>query len=390
MRNVSVIFIFIVSLILSVLSLDWASFILNIIISIFLLLITKEKNILHLMFGIGFVFFVLVPYLVFSLIGYYIDSNYYLTILLFSFLFLTFSRNIEVKKIEVKNHAYKKYLIVFFISMILLILSNGYLFIFLSGWLILFLTRGMSKFDQGDFFKYILPYFLFFIIYSSFFWSGFGRLILAGNIIYPIFYWLKFSKINLKNIYIYISSIIVGCSLSVLRFTEEKLSLDVLLKDSSFGPFRRGHEIYENINLYDFNIHGFLDQLLLMIFAFVPRELWPEKPIGFGRFYVNREMDTSLFSDEHSIAALFSGEFFYFLQNYSFIAIILFLIFFISFLKLLSNKLYNLNHVALIYIPTFVWGGMASFGSRFSLVCCFLIVWLVIEKLTRLSLSNTR
>lgn len=366
------------------------SFLINIVLSFFVLFNTKEKNVLHLMFGIGFVFFILLPYVVYSAIGYFISGNYYLVILLFCALFFFLTKNIEVLNLSLKKYPYYKYTFIFFISLIFLIATKGYLFIFLSGLLILFISRGMSYFNYKDLIIYVLPYFIFFIIYSTFYWSGFGRLILAGNLIYPILYWLKFSKLKIKNIYIYFSAIIVGCALSILRFKEEQLSLDVLLKDSSLGPFRRGHDIYSDIESYSFNLLGFLDQFSLMIFSFIPREIWTNKPKGFGRLYVENEMDTTIFSEEHSIAGLFSGDFFYFLNYYSILILPIFLILFVGLLKKLNYRFSNINHVALIYMPTFVWGGMASFGARFSLVCAFLIIWLIMENLVKKSLIYVR
>ncbi|EGP05721.1 hypothetical protein GEW_06262, partial [Pasteurella multocida subsp. gallicida str. Anand1_poultry] len=75
------------------------------------------------------------------------------------------------------------------------------------------------------------------IIYSIFFWSGFGRLVLVGNIIFPLLYWLKFSRFKIGNSIIFIFSIIIGSLMSLLRFENESLTLDLLLKDSAVGPF---------------------------------------------------------------------------------------------------------------------------------------------------------
>ncbi|EGP05718.1 hypothetical protein GEW_06267, partial [Pasteurella multocida subsp. gallicida str. Anand1_poultry] len=54
---------------------------------------------------------------------------------------------------------------------------------------------------------------------------------------------------------------------------------------------------------------------------FTPRALWTDKPIGFGRLYVDKEMDTTIFSDSHSIAALIFGNYYFFLSEYWLIVI---------------------------------------------------------------------
>ncbi|EJS88276.1 hypothetical protein AAUPMB_10541, partial [Pasteurella multocida subsp. multocida str. Anand1_buffalo] len=40
-------------------------------------------------------------------------------------------------------------------------------------------------------------------------------------------------------------------------------------------------------------LSGLSEQIQLMFFAFTPRALWTDKPIGFGRLYVDKEMDTT-------------------------------------------------------------------------------------------------
>ncbi len=375
------------SLMLLTLGYESISFYINVINSIIMLLLTKEKNIIHQMYGIGYILFIFFPYIIYYYVSF-VAHDYYLVLFLFSLFFIYFTKEVEVEKNTIPFYGCLRYLIIVVISIISLVLSNGISFIFFSGILFLFMMRGMENFDLKDLYIYLVPYFVFFSIFFVFFWSGFGRLVLAGNIIFPILYWLKFSKFNFKNILLFLSTLFIGCLMSLLRFKDEDFSLDLLLKDSSLGPFFLGQDIFLNRNSYNFSLEQFLEQVLLFFFTFVPRIFWESKPIGFGRLYVDQQMNTYLYSDEHSIAGLMIGDFFYFLGNYAFFGIVLFLVFIIYFYKVLNGKFPYINHVALIYLPTLIWGGMASFGARFSLVAIFIILWILCEKIVNKSIRG--
>ena len=155
-----------------------------------------------------------------------------------------------------------------------------------------------------------------------------------------------------------------------------QLRLETMLTDSSVSAFFLLHEIYIKIksdNLFEVNLIGIFDQLLFFFSSFIPREIFPNKPLGFGRLYVEKELNVTHYSDGHSIAATFLGDPIYYLGKYLWIPFILvFIWFFNTFYNFLREKNGNLHIIFLIFIPTFIWGGMASFSSRFLFLTIFI------------------
>ncbi len=79
----------------------------------------------------------------------------------------------------------------------MLFLTNGDPTFFVAGAaiILLFMLRYMNNFGYKDLFIYSIPYLGYIIIYSIFFWSGFGRLVLVGNIYFPIIILVKILQI---------------------------------------------------------------------------------------------------------------------------------------------------------------------------------------------------
>ncbi|MDX3897797.1 hypothetical protein [Pasteurella multocida] len=385
---------YLVILILSLFSLLFISttgnlfFVLSITLTLITLLVTENKNLVHQLLGIGYVTFVAYPYVILFYLGWQEETLYlfYMVHFYFFFFFIYFTKENDFSKEKIirENVRLKKIKYYFLcLSLIgMLFLTNGDPTFFVAGAaiILLFMLRYMNNFGYKDLFIYSIPYLGYIIIYSIFFWSGFGRLVLVGNIIFPLLYWLKFSRFKIGNSIIFIFSIIIGSLMSLLRFENESLTLDLLLKDSAVGPFILSYGMFSAKDYYQIDLSGLSEQIQLMFFAFTPRALWTDKPIGFGRLYVDKEMDTTIFSDSHSIAALIFGDYYFFLSKYWLIGIILFSVFIILFYRFLNHKLVSINHVALIYLPTLIWGGMASFGARFSTGAMAILILLFIEK----------
>lgn len=386
---------YIVIFILSILSLPFifekeeVFFLLSIIIAIYSLLSTENNNLLHQMIGIAYVMFVLYPYVILFYLGWRGESLYIFYLIhfyfFFSFLFFTRKINFNNEKIISKHIKGKKikYYSLCLLLIVMLFITKGDPNFFIAGLAVIlfYMLKYMDKFEIKDLLIYLLPYLSYILVYSLLFWSGFGRLVFAGNIAFPVLYWLKYSRFTLRNNVIFISTIIIGSLMSLLRFQDESLSIELLLKDSALGPFALSYGIFTSRESYQFDLSGLLEQFKLIFFGFVPRSLWTDKPIGFGRLYVDREMNTEIFSESHSIAALIFGDYYFFLSEYWFFGVIFISIFFILFFRYLNNKLVIFNHIALIYLPTLIWGGMASFGARFSIGSVAVLIFLLFERI---------
>lgn len=386
---------YIVMFILSILSLPFILeggeifFFFSVLITMYALLSTENKNLLHQMVGIAYVMFVLYPYVILFYLGWRDEELYifYLIHFYFFIFFLSFTQRVNFNNEKIIGKHIKdkkiKYYLLCLLLIAMLFATNGdpNFFIASLAIILLYMLKYMDKFEIKDLLIYSLPYLAYILIYSTFFWSGFGRLVFAGNISFPLLYWLKYSRFTLRNSIIFISAIVIGSLMSLLRFQEESLSIELLLKDSALGPFALSYGIFASRDNYQIDLSGLLEQFQLMFFGFVPRGLWLDKPIGFGRLYVDREMNTEMFSEGHSIAALIFGDYYFFLSEYWFLGVIILSIFLAVFFRYLNNKLVIFNHVALIYLPTLIWGGMASFGARFSIGAAAILIFLLLERM---------
>jgi hypothetical protein len=353
-----------------------------------ILMITQKDNFCHILWGVGFSVFFTWPFLI-GFITEDIQTCYlYNQLTILTLIYFRLTKNVYFKfpkQLSIVN--YRQYYLILILSAIGVAVTNGDGFIFFGSLSILYLLRNLKTGGWHDVKKLLVPYFIFYFFYSNFYWSGFGRLILAGFVLVPLLSFVVVGGYRVKNYYIYFGAILVSILMTALRF-KDGVSLDNIKNDSAIGPFFLAQSIYESRYIFDFDFFGFLNQFSLVFLAFIPRFLWQDKPIGFGRLYVNQQMDTSIYSDEHSIAGLYNGEIIYFTGEYWFL-FSLFAIFFMSSTFKVLNKL-NKNHdnysfIAALFVPTFLWGGFASFGARFSTVFIFILFWMSIEMILKKS-----
>lgn len=366
------------------------AFLSSVVVSLFVLLSTKNGNIYQIMWGIGFSIFFASPFIIGYFTGELVNIVFYNCLLMLSVLYIKTMKNIKFFFPRQNASAnYLKYYMIIAMSCIGVALTNGDGFIFFASLTLLFMFRNLVDGGLVDFKKIMIPYILFYFFYSIFFWSGFGRLILAGFIIVPVLAFVEIGNYKVKNYYYYFGSIIVSLLMTALRF-KDGVSLQNIKNDSAIGPYFLSQSIFEDKVNYSFDLFGMLDQFLLMFFSFVPRFLWSDKPIGFGRLYVDQQMDTSIYSDMHSIAGLYTGEIIYYTTDYWFlfsaIAITVYCLLF-AVLNKINKSNDNFSFIGVIFIPTFMWGGFASFGARFSSVLVFIFGWILLEKIIKKSIG---
>jgi hypothetical protein len=145
--------------------------------------------------------------------------------------------------------------------------------------------------------------------------------------------------------------------------------MDAMLVDSNISPTLLLSDIYalSGAGISDFG--GWVDQVLLFFLIGVPKALWPGKPFGFGYQYTVDNMPDYLVDAGHSIAATFVGEHIYYLGWFLGLAgAVLSVAMLASLYKLLNRETilggYGAIAVA-VWLPTWYWGGLASFSARF-------------------------
>lgn len=210
----------------------------------------------------------------------------------------------------------------------------------------------------------------FILLYAALFWSGFGRLVLAGTLIVPTLLIIRRLQIPFGK-YVFLVFCAAGGVLGTLLRIPNATFGSVLrasLSDSNVGPLVLGQSFIERARngvMTDWS--GWLDQVILLGLAVWPRDWWREKPLGFGAAWVADNMGPGYWG--HSIASTFMGEHIYYLGlGWGLAAAVAAVVLIARIYNALmsSRYLFGLGgYLVAVYLPTFYWGGMASFATRF-------------------------
>lgn len=329
------------------------------------------KSSVHMMFFLGYSAFIFLPSL---LNWYYLDVNFNLFFLtsFIALIFIFLTRQTLVN--EFIEYGFPVKIIFLFLCFLLSVLSFIGLGNFVTPFIAFLIILLSLCFKQGKIKSnsiYLFVFVCFFTVYAVFAWSGFGRTVVVGWFLLAL---LQFSySINFK-VNKYIFGLIPGLAATLLSdrnvFKLEFSGLEKALYDSAYGPYRLASSFIENFNQRGFDISGFWDQIMFTFFIYIPREIWPSKPFGFGFEYTVRHLDAYLVDAGHSIASTLIGDHIYFLGYFGIItSLIVF-----SIIAFTTNAIYRIKGLngngVLIFsasMMVLVWGGMTSFSARAAL-----------------------
>lgn len=222
-------------------------------------------------------------------------------------------------------------------------------------------------------------------LYFVFWWSGFGRLVLAGWSIVPVLVFILQYDIKYNKIIFCLGICVIGVVMSSLRFDVQSFEdlIYAISQDSVVGPYMLAaklHNAAASNPLVFFDFSGWLEQFGMLVYGAFPRFLWETKPLGFGYQYTVDNLDSYLVDAGHSVAGLFVAEHLYYLGVLGFVSCLLTLYIMTIFYRFLFRLDYGSGAYALVFLiwlQTFFWGGIASFAQRFQLgAFVVLIFWL--------------
>jgi len=247
-----------------------------------------------------------------------------------------------------------------------LLVSAGGTFLYLTPALILASSFSLGHATRRAAVLIICLYLVHFFCYILIFWNGFGRLMIAAMII-PFYFVVAHERNWAFNRYLVIGAALFGgLAASIGRIRGESV-VESLTEDSVFSPYITAVQI-SNSTAARLDFLGWLDQFLTYIYGAFPRVLWESKPLGFGRQYVVDELATSSFSEGHSIAALFLGENLHYLGAWwpaGVAASLSALVAIFIYLHSRDRGSGSLGVLVCLWVPTYFWGGVASFSTRF-------------------------
>lgn len=343
--------------------------------TLLLTLFASSRNIFHMSFLSGHYAFWVLPFFVTMSAG--ISINYYASFWLMVGVNFAIGVSSVFKSVDWIDKKYVSisfllYAIIFCMCVLMLAVSGGNVQICMG---ILIVAAALSM-NGKMFIRTTIIYislFLFMMIYAVFYWGGFGRLVLVGFFMTSTYmYFLCIDRsyfIKPLIILVIPFGAIVG---TFFRFNVYTLreALESSVKDSTVTPYVLMGDIYDLYGGFGINdFSGWFDQIMLFFLSVFPRALWPSKPNGFGYQYTIENLDQYLIDLGHSAFALFFGENVYYLGVVwgvlgMFVSLCLVLAVYriLMIEKILGG--YGIFVVAL-WIPTYYWGGMQSFSSRF-------------------------
>ena len=355
---------------------------------------SNAKSSVHMMCLVGYSTFIFVPVI---LNGYYFDTGFELFYAT-SMVAVFFLSRTKLTSYRPPRQIKKLYLALFALySGLIIIFSlafDGNFASYVISPCVLFYALSLNQNRISQNLLIFCVFLIVFGIYYVFGWSGYGRTVIFGNVIVAVLYFIYSNNLPLsKFLFAMVPSFASLLLVERKNLTVDSFSMDAVLSDSSVGPYRLADTFIENYNIRGFDFYGFLEQVVFSLASFVPRDLWPSKPYGFGFEYVVRHMDGYLIDSGHSIASTMIGDHVYYLGWWG-----LFTGFLMAALVAkMVNYFYNsskLGGYAVVIVScnmmVLLWGGMTSFSARIIFPLIGLIpLWVVYVILQRIS-SNHR
>lgn len=343
-----------------------------------------KKSSLQMMFFLGFSAFIFLPAL-FN--WYYLNVGFEIFYVssIASLVFLKLTDKTLVRPAEDYGSFVRViFVLVCIFSLFLIIIGYGSLVKNLFVLLIFFLAM---SFRQGRFVSnatYLSVFLIVFLAYVFIAWSGFGRTVVFSWLILAGLYFLYSINFYVNK---YAFSLIPGVA-SVFLGSRDLLKLDFsgfesALYDSAFGPYRLASGFIDHFNERGHDFGGFLDQLVFSLFVFIPRDLWEDKPLGFGFEYTVRHLASHLIESGHSVASTLIGDHIYYLGYlgiFSGIIVLITLAFIANFLYRIKGLNGNGVIIFSASMMVLVWGGMTSFSARIALPSIIFLIFFVFLK----------
>ena len=358
---------------------------LSVLVYFYIGFITQQRSSIHMMFFLGYSSFIFLP----SLLNWYyldIDFSFYFLTSLVSAVFLYLTRGTLVKPFM--DYGAQPRFVFIFISILMISLSLLKLEVVIVPLFAFFIFLLSLCFKQNHIknnFIYLFIFSLVFFIYSFFSWSGYGRTVVVGwlllaNLQFAYSIDFKVNKYAFGLVPGLAATLLSDRSLLKLKFS----GFESALYDSAYQPYRLASSFIDEFNISGFDFSGFFDQILFTFFVFIPRDLWVNKPNGFGFEYTVRHFDQSLIDAGHSIASTLIGDHIYFLGYLGTISSIIVLSL-IAYAINFFYKIKGLNGNGVVVFSSsmmvLVWGGMTSFSARIALPgMVFIIVLLLFRR----------
>lgn len=203
-------------------------------------------------------------------------------------------------------------------------------------------------------------------LYVTLIWTGFGR-IYIGMLTIPLYVLLiAYGVLKYRPMLLVAISVFVVLGGNIFRFGFQGDYRSVL-SDSTTSGLLLADELWNSKQSFALP-SDMTSQFMLFFFNWVPRQLWPEKPVAVGASFVDYYMGRAGFGEGHSIALGVVGEHLYFMGGWWLPSLALAVVAFVALRRFFAKisgdfviplALFDANLI------TFLWGGLAAFGARY-------------------------
>jgi len=231
-------------------------------------------------------------------------------------------------------------------------------------------------------------FFCTFLVYYFIGWGGFGRTVTFGILLVGVLYFMYASNIKVSKIAFTVLPIVGSLFLVGRKTAAISFDIEAAANDSAIGPYRLASTFVNASAERGIDISGFFDQVIFTLFIWVPRQIWPSKPFGFGYQWVVDNMADSFVDAGHSIASTFIGDHLYFFGWWGMLTAAAMAYGIARFCRFLySMKLFSGFGVVIIscQMMVLVWGGMTSLSARVASPLVALAPFLLLYAFRRLS-----
>jgi len=213
----------------------------------------------------------------------------------------------------------------------------------------------------------VVVYVLLVILYARIYWSGYGRLVIGTYLMMPFLIAAYNGVIYVRPWQVVVVSPVALWVAQYSRYNSVN-SLDALFVGSAGHHLIVGESVYNySLSKSSADFQEFFSQLSLLFFNWIPRAVWPDKPLGVGFTSVDTIFGREGVGENYSQSIGFVGEQFYFFGELFWLGLLVFVLC-IALTRLAISRL-DRGMVSLLVIfdvnlISYLWGGGATFGSR--------------------------
>jgi hypothetical protein len=259
------------------------------------------------------------------------------------------------------------------------------LFVFLAPFSIslVYLDRLVSGRQSKYFYFFVAVGYAFVVgMYAMYQWSGFGRLVVGGYILAPILIINSRVDLGFRLIYVVAAAPVALYIAQLSRYGAIESESEIFIGSAGHHLIVSHDVMQRNDHQYYGGFDVFFSQYLLYFYNWVPRDYWPDKPIGVGSWSVDVVYTRRGFDEGYSQSIGFLGEQYFYLGNLFWIG--LFIVFISLYATRVAVSRLSFGFVAPVVLfdvnlISFFWGGCATFGSRFwfmgvpAILACWLL-----------------